>query len=111
VPVLYLAGVYGLLGWCVSLLAQDIAHGLLLHGVFTLTNTAFLLYAVVRFVGLRASLADLRLSVAGSSRWPAALGSPQSAKRTAGSTASAVGYPSPCESMEGHGATAQAARQ
>lgn len=69
VPLLYIVGIYGLLAVCICLLGRDVSQGLMLHSVFILVNAGFLMYAVVRFLGLRESLADLRASVKTTAGW------------------------------------------
>ena len=56
---LYVVAVYALLGsWLVGS-AVDLADGHWAHAIFAAVNAGFLLYAVVTFVGLRASREDL----------------------------------------------------
>ncbi len=59
-PVGYVAAEFGLLAWWTFGAALELHHGRWLNGVFGLGNAAFLLYAVVRFVGVREAREDLR---------------------------------------------------
>ena len=60
VPALYVVACYGFLFYCASTLFADVAAERWLHALFAATNASFLAYAIVRFMGLRASMQDLR---------------------------------------------------
>jgi cellulose synthase/poly-beta-1,6-N-acetylglucosamine synthase-like glycosyltransferase len=62
VPLFYLAACYGLLAISGLILAVDLAHGRWLHALFAGANGAILAYAILRFVGLRASVQDICLA-------------------------------------------------
>ena len=62
VPLLYLAATYGLLAFCALIVAIDLQNGNWWHALFAAVNGAILSYAILRFVGLRASFDDLRLA-------------------------------------------------
>jgi cellulose synthase/poly-beta-1,6-N-acetylglucosamine synthase-like glycosyltransferase len=57
--LLYLLSLYGILFWCLFVLAKDVAGGRIFHMVFTALNSAAYLYGIIRFVGLRESWEDL----------------------------------------------------
>ena len=63
VPLLYIVASYGFLVYCASTLFVDIATERWLHALFAATNASFLAYAIVRFVGIRASIQDLRAGI------------------------------------------------
>jgi len=62
-PLIYLLSLYGLLALMAVDLVLDVALARWLHSSFILLNGGMLLYAVVRFVGFRASLADIDLEL------------------------------------------------
>ena len=68
VPVFYLAATYGLLAFCGLTLILDLDNGRWLHGLFAGANGAILAYAILRFVGLRASAEDIYLAYRESAR-------------------------------------------
>src|SRR5262249_60631474 len=63
-PAGYVLAEAGLLGWWMFGALMELEAGRELNGAFALTNAAFLLYALVRFIGLRAAWEDLRPLVA-----------------------------------------------
>jgi len=67
-PAGYVLAEAGLLGWWMFGALMELEAGRELNGVFALANAAFLLYALVRFVGLRAAWEDLRPLVAQSAQ-------------------------------------------
>jgi cellulose synthase/poly-beta-1,6-N-acetylglucosamine synthase-like glycosyltransferase len=62
-PPIYLLSLYGLLALMAVSLVLDVALARWVHFTFILLNGGTLLYAVVRFVGFRASLADIDLQL------------------------------------------------
>ena len=62
-PPIYLLSHYGLLALMAVNLVLDVALARWLHSSFILLNGGMLLYAVVRFVGFRASVADIDLQL------------------------------------------------
>jgi len=56
---LYVIAVYAMLISWLGAAGLDLAEGLWAHGLFAAINAGFLLYAVIRFVGLRESREDL----------------------------------------------------
>ena len=67
-PAGYVLAEAGLLGWWMFGALMELEAGRELNGVFALANAAFLLYAFVRFVGLREAWEDLRPRVAQSAQ-------------------------------------------
>src|SRR4030095_10622307 len=63
-PAGYVLAEAGLLGWWTFGALMELEAGHRLNGLFALANAAFLLYALVRFVGLREGCEDLRPLVA-----------------------------------------------
>jgi len=63
-PAGYVLAEAGLLGWWIFGALMELEAGRELNGAFALANAAFLLYALVRFVGLREAWEDLRPLVA-----------------------------------------------
>jgi len=63
-PAGYVLAEAGLLGWWTFGALMELEAGHRLNGLFALANAAFLLYALVRFVGLRETCEDLRPLVA-----------------------------------------------
>jgi cellulose synthase (UDP-forming) len=63
-PAGYVLAEAGLLGWLTFGALMELEAGHWLNGLFALANAAFLLYALVRFVGVRESCEDLRPLVA-----------------------------------------------
>ena len=63
-PAGYVLAEAGLLGWWIFGALMELESGRELNGAFALANAAFLLYALVRFVGLREAWEDLRPLVA-----------------------------------------------
>jgi cellulose synthase (UDP-forming) len=63
-PAGYVLAEAGLLGWWTFGALMELETGHRLNGLFALANAAFLLYALVRFVGLREAFEDLRPLVA-----------------------------------------------
>src|SRR3989454_11443865 len=63
-PAGYVLAEAGLLGWWTFGALMELEAGHRLNGLFALANAAFLLYALVRFVGLREACEDLRPLVA-----------------------------------------------
>ena len=63
-PAGYVLAEAGLLGWWTFGALMELEAGHRLNGLFALANAAFLLYALVRFVGLREAWEDLRPLVA-----------------------------------------------
>jgi cellulose synthase/poly-beta-1,6-N-acetylglucosamine synthase-like glycosyltransferase len=61
-PAFYLVATYGFLAFCGLTLAVDLENGRWLHGLFAGVNGAILAYAILRFVGLRASAEDICLA-------------------------------------------------
>jgi len=59
-PAGYVAAEIGLLLWWTFGSLMELYHGRILNGAFALGNAGFLLYAVARFIGLRAAREDLR---------------------------------------------------
>ena len=59
-PAGYVLAEAGLLGWWTFGALMELEAGHRLNGLFALANAAFLLYALVRFVGLREACEDLR---------------------------------------------------
>ena len=51
---------YALLGAVLTVIIVDAVQERWLHAVFGLVNGTLLLYAIVRFIGVRESLADLK---------------------------------------------------
>jgi cellulose synthase (UDP-forming) len=64
VPAGYVLAEAGLLGWWTFGALMELEAGRRLNGLFALANATFLLYALVRFVGLREAWEDLRPLVA-----------------------------------------------
>ncbi len=62
VPVFYLVATYGFLTFCGLILAVDLENGRWPHALFAGVNGTILAYAILRFVGLRASARDLYLA-------------------------------------------------
>jgi hypothetical protein len=62
VPAPYIVVLYALLGAILTAIAVDAVQERWLHAVFGLVNGTLLLYAVVRFIGVRESLEDLKRS-------------------------------------------------
>ncbi len=60
VPAGYVVAEAGLLGWWTFGALMELEAGHRLNGLFALANAAFLLYALVRFVGVREAWEDLR---------------------------------------------------
>lgn len=60
VPALYIAAEYGLLLWWLVGLGRDISAQRWASAAFCLFNAALLAFAIVRFIGIRESLQDLR---------------------------------------------------
>ena len=63
-PAGYVLAEAGLLGWWLFGALMELEAGRELNGIFALVNAAFLLYALVRFVGLRQAWDDVRPLVA-----------------------------------------------
>jgi cellulose synthase (UDP-forming) len=63
-PAGYVLAEAGLLGWWTFGALMELEAGHRLNGLFALVNAAFLLYALVRFVGVREACEDLRPLVA-----------------------------------------------
>jgi cellulose synthase/poly-beta-1,6-N-acetylglucosamine synthase-like glycosyltransferase len=63
-PAGYVLAEAGLLGWWTFGALMELEAGHRLNGLFALVNAAFLLYALVRFVGIREACEDLRPLVA-----------------------------------------------
>jgi cellulose synthase (UDP-forming) len=63
-PAGYVLAEAGLLGWWTFGALIELEAGHRLNGLFALVNAAFLLYALVRFVGVREACEDLRPLVA-----------------------------------------------
>ena len=63
-PAGYVLAEAGLFGWWTFGALMELEAGHRLNGLFALANAAFLLYALVRFVGLREACEDLRPLVA-----------------------------------------------
>lgn len=61
-PAFYLLAVYGLLALWLFGCGVDLLHGRGVHAAFAAGNSAFLGYAIVRYIGLRETWADLRLA-------------------------------------------------
>ena len=59
-PVMYLAAIYLLTVWCISLWIADIVAGRIYHLVFTSLNTAAFLYALTCYIGFRSAIDDVR---------------------------------------------------
>ena len=62
VPAFYLAATYGFLAFCGLIVVADLANGYWWHALFAAANGAILAYAILRFVGLRASVEDTLLA-------------------------------------------------
>jgi cellulose synthase (UDP-forming) len=63
VPLLYLAATYGLLLYCGITLLADVETGRWLHALFAATNGGFLAFGIIKFVGLRETVQDLRIGL------------------------------------------------
>src|SRR5207249_1679729 len=63
-PAGYVLAEAGLFGWWTFGALMELEAGHRLNGLFALANASFLLYALVRFVGLREACEDLRPLVA-----------------------------------------------
>ena len=59
-PVVYLAAIYLLTVWCISLWIADVAAGRIYHLVFTSLNSAAFLYALTCYIGFRSTIQDVR---------------------------------------------------
>lgn len=64
-PALYVLAEYGLVALCLALLFDDIHSQHWNSAVFHLGNGLILVYAIGSFIGLRASIEDIRTGVAG----------------------------------------------
>src|SRR5262249_51951235 len=60
-PAVYFFGTLGVLGLCIASGVFDFQGSYWIHGGFAIVNGALILYAMVRFVGLRAVWEDLRI--------------------------------------------------
>ena len=59
-PASYVLAAWGLLAGLGIVLALDLAHGRLVHAAFVASNAALLGHALLRLLGVRESLADVR---------------------------------------------------
>jgi hypothetical protein len=67
-PPFYLVATYGFLLFCLCSFALTLQAGHWLHAAFAGTNTAFLAYGILRFIGLRETCEDLRAGLTNSRR-------------------------------------------
>ena len=63
IPLLYLAAVYGCLGYCVASLVMDVHAARWMHTVFAAFNGSVLLYAITVFIGHREAAQDIQLAL------------------------------------------------
>ena len=63
IPPLYLAAVYGCLGYCLASLIMDVQAVRWMHAVFAAFNGSVLLYAITVFIGHREAAQDIKLAL------------------------------------------------
>jgi cellulose synthase/poly-beta-1,6-N-acetylglucosamine synthase-like glycosyltransferase len=73
IPLLYLAAVYGCLGYCLASLVMDMQAARWMHAVFAAFNGSVLLYAITVFIGHRAAAQDIKLALSSQRVEPVAI--------------------------------------
>lgn len=94
-PVLYILLEWGLLVWWLFAVACDVVEQRWEHALFGLANALLLGFAIVRYIGVRESLEDVRAAIA-ARRKPPAQRRARLAALHSGRTAPAAAESSPC---------------
>ena len=60
-PPLYVIGAMAIFVWCIGFTVADVFHARWVHALFGLVNAAFMGYAIVHLIGIRAAWEDVRV--------------------------------------------------